>query len=752
MNRLVTCLIWLALFIAGLIGISLSAVLQTPTVILLGLAGVLASIGLLKTRDLEVENKGLYICALVALLFFVWRACTSPVLDLGLQDLLLILSAGLMYLVGGHAACGKPGVMLRQGLAWVVITLLLLHIGASITQIGGGEGYSLSRYFTSAQRSSSGRVTGMYSYYGSFANFTVISGLLCLSLGVWGRMRYLFRGLLFLLGVVSLALAVGAHSRSAAMSLVVALAVYGVLIFVSLAQQRNKVRKQIGSLLIVLSVIGVLLGGIGGYMVFKNRSDSTIGMEMVFDAGVRLPFWSMAVEQWSDYPVVGAGSRSYSYECFRYWNPNLGTESGNPEFVHNEYLQLLADYGLIGLLLILILMGWHLFIATKRIRCLSLKVGEDGLKRGSNAMALSIAGVSGMVAMAVHITFDFRTHLLANLLLLVCCSVWGLPLARQRSTGGQGNVTKWLIACPMLLMGLGATYLGGTQLGGGWPLVENRMAKEDGAWEPDKVPRDKWIPILEETVGRAPHFIRYQRLGALYQLEAEGLEGDLKDQVMVKAKSAYKLSIERHAHNPIPWINLAAIYSAESKFLEADATYVKAAELAKSREHWFRMHMQWGKLHREWADLLWRQGELDDAGEHFVVARALYLKSRELAKPRDDFWRSQYLVTIYGYIRFLDSCKRFEESLTLLKECESIAGVARPSRVYADHLLRQAEHLWYSRNPSLALRKYIDARSKLLYCKKWYPSSIDEGWGKSMNKVDATIKFLRKAGVQAESK
>ncbi len=750
---MVSCL---ALVLAGMLGITLSVPLQAPAVVLIGLAGVLAGLCILARKD-GSEGRGVLIVAFVSIAYFVLRACTSPVWDLAIEDLVLIFSAGILYLIAGYAVRGKEAARFRQGLAWVVVILLVLHLGAALMQLVGGEGYSLSRYVTSAIRSSSGRVTGMYGYYGSFANFAVIAGLLCLSLGVWGRMAYHHRGLMFLLGLVAMALAVWSRSRSATLSLIVALVVFGVMVFVSLTRQKESVQFWATRAFLLLSVCGVLAGLAAGVWVFKQRGG--VSMDMISDSGVRTQFWAMAGEQWVDYPLFGAGSRSYSYECFRYWSPNLPTEQANPEFVHNEYLQLLADYGLMGLMLIIILFAGHLFVGGKRVRQLSEDLGENGLKQGSNAMALAIAGVCGMVAMAVHICFDFRTHLLANLLLLVCCAVWVLPVAKS-TVGKSGSrevwgsrIGGWVLALMMIVLGMGAMGLGGQQLWGGLPLIKNKMAKEDGTWVSGSVDRSIWIPALEKAVDRAPHYVRYQKLGTLYRLESDDLIGEEQAQARNNAIKYYLLSLERHPAYPVASINLAAIYAEGGQYEKADEYYSRASERAKARERWFRMHSQWAKLHQQWAIDLWKNKEFKNAEEHFLRAKELYQASYDYGYfYMQKKWVVEYTQLLITYAGLLDEQQRYTEAELLLEEGRKQVNwynwqtETKLNVYYARHLLYWGRHVWNQRKPGEAYTMMKKAKQLMLQYRGVMNGEVDKPWQEQMNEIQQVIDFLDQTG------
>lgn len=763
----------------------MSMPLEAPAVILLGLAGVIVGIRGMKVGRLKVEkseslkraeSKGqttegrpqttdrasnysllaTHYLALCATLYFIGRAYFSPVQDLGMEDLMLILPAGLLYFLAGFGVSGKSGAKLRQGLAWVVIALLLCHLSSAVYQLQGEEGFSLSRYFTSAKRANGNIVTGMYGYRGSFANFTVISGLLCLSFGVWGRVPLWVRGLLFVLGVIALGLSVWALSRAAVLSLVVALAVFGVLLAVSLGGQRTKVRHWGRITLLVLGLAGLGIGVAGSIWVFQERSGNavTTGAEAAFDSSVRMPVWAMAAEQWVDHPVIGAGSRSFSYECFRYWSPNLSTGEANPQFAHNEYLQLLADYGLVGLLLILALLIGHLIIGSKQIHQLSEQVGEKGLKRGSNAMALAIAGMCGMTAMAVHIIFDFRTHLLANLLMFVCCAVWVLPVGKWVSRGvgksGSRELGKWVMSLALIVLGLSASYLGFYHLNGGFPLLKNRMAKEDGTWRPESVPRGLWIPVLEATVAKAPHYTRYQRLGTLYRLEAAEQLGEQKKQSIEKAITAYEASIERHPYNPIPLLNLATIYTATGEFEKADEYFEKSEQLGSARERWFRIHTKWADMHRVWAGSLWKANDKNGAELHYL--RSLKILKEGSVQSGDT--TTMYLMVIVEYVQMLDGEKQYEKSDALFETAEKnlplyVINSRKQNirREMGEHYLRKGKHLWYNRQPEEAYKALVKAERSFRIHQVVLKKQEDLQWKKGYDEVKEILKFFKTTGV-----
>ena len=773
MNFLIIFFACVSLLAAGLVGTTLSVPLQAPTLVMIGFAGLFAAIKLWRMRmDANLTRLGrhpyiwLQALALVAIFYFAIRAYWSPVHDLGIEDLMLILPAGLLYLVVGYNVGGKGGIKLRESIAWVVIFILLLHVGSCFLQLKGGGGYSLSIYFSGSSRATPTHINGMYGYYGSFANFAVIAGFLCLSLGVWGRYGHGLRILITLLGMLALGLALWSQSRSAALSSCAALVVFITLVYISLEQQGGIVKAWMRRVLVSLSVLVCALVVFGGLWVFGQRGVNSLGM--IFDSGVRVPLWAMAAEQWAHNIVLGAGSRSFSYECFTYWSDGLNSGELSPEFVRNEYLQLLTDYGLIGFMLIMTLLFSHLVLGLRQVCRLSEKVGENGLRCGSNAMALAIAGSCGMVAMAVHICFDYPTHLLPNLLLMICCAVWILPLPLLSHTDSgnelavklRGSSSCRFMAIMLSILGVVAIGLGGQELWAGLPLIKNKIAKETGAWKPEKVDHAVWIPALEESLARAPHWRRYERLGTLHYtgaMRAASLED--QERLMNLAIDSYLASLERNPHNLVAKLNLVYLYVEQKQWFKADGLYTEMSEFARARERRFRVHKKWGDMHLRWAsDLMGKQAS-NEVEIHFAEAKRLYNASYDYALYYDvDEWIMQYTRLLIGYANFLGHENRYDEAQTLYDEAKQ-QGMARNMQIhtklnfyYAKHLYAHGNYLWHQRMPEKAYDLMIKAKEALNKHQELMNGEAGEMWNRQMLEVQEMIHFFEETGISRESK
>ena len=158
------------------------------------------------------------------------------------------------------------------------------------------------------------------------------------------------------------------------------------------------------ALVITLFVGVVLLGGESGLSRFVgtvSTEDPTTG---------RTHFWSMTLNIIRDHPLMGAGLGAFSLAYTRY-----DTRNGffRVEQAHNDYLQVLADTGLVGAIC-----GLFFIVALFRMG-FQRRETDDLFRRG-----VAMGALAGCFAVLVHSFFDFTLHTTSNaLLFLVLASV-----------------------------------------------------------------------------------------------------------------------------------------------------------------------------------------------------------------------------------------------------------------------------------------------------------------------------------------
>jgi hypothetical protein len=130
---------------------------------------------------------------------------------------------------------------------------------------------------------------------------------------------------------------------------------------------------------------------------------------------MRLLVWAPAFRMWQEHQWWGVGPGHFDTR-FRAYRPE-GLQV-KPDRVHNDYLNTLVDWGVVGTALVAaawLLLGWSLF---KTWRTVGRTPELGGITR-SNRFALLLGGSVGLAAILVHSAIDFNFHIPANAILAV---------------------------------------------------------------------------------------------------------------------------------------------------------------------------------------------------------------------------------------------------------------------------------------------------------------------------------------------
>lgn len=159
-------------------------------------------------------------------------------------------------------------------------------------------------------------------------------------------------------------------------------------------------RVGLGLALLLAIVVGVILIGgessLSRFMDSVNASDPTTGRTQV---------WRVTMSVIKAHPVIGSGLGAYGV-AYTPFDPRNGVNRA--EQAHNDYLQVLADAGIIGAIL-----GLFFIIALFRMgfrRRHSIDVFRSGVATGA---------IAACFAVLVHSFFDFTLHTTSNALLFL---------------------------------------------------------------------------------------------------------------------------------------------------------------------------------------------------------------------------------------------------------------------------------------------------------------------------------------------
>ena len=147
-----------------------------------------------------------------------------------------------------------------------------------------------------------------------------------------------------------------------------------------------------------------------GYM---RRVQGEAGeQELAASAASRLELWQAAGKMWADHPWFGVGPAHFDYR-YREYRPEK--MQARPDRMHNDYLNLLADWGAVGG--VIVLSGLGLFIFWLKQTWPHVRREENAFGTGqSNRFAFFLGATCGLAALAAHSAMDFNLHIPANAL------------------------------------------------------------------------------------------------------------------------------------------------------------------------------------------------------------------------------------------------------------------------------------------------------------------------------------------------
>ncbi len=159
--------------------------------------------------------------------------------------------------------------------------------------------------------------------------------------------------------------------------------------------QRNLVLKAALSVLLVITAIGgaIFVGGDTSLTRISEKANSTDV------SSSRTEIWGTTLKIISNHMPFGAGVGAFP-QAYTPFDPSSGLE--RVEQAHNDYLQVLADAGIVGLILGILFLFWFFREGLRSTRV------TNGFRRG-----VAIGAFAGCFAILIHSLFDFVLHITA---------------------------------------------------------------------------------------------------------------------------------------------------------------------------------------------------------------------------------------------------------------------------------------------------------------------------------------------------
>ena len=549
--------------------------------------------------------------------YLVGRALLGGPEGLAVHDVALVLSA-----IGIYLSVSSAGREVRGFWIMLLAVVGMANVGLAFSQLGLGNSF----YFWQSGGADEGHAIGLFAHYNAFASFLNGTVFFFLSYTFFGR-NFAARWACALLSVGLIVCLVMSQSRGGWLSFVVGGSLWMVLLVLFLKQRRSKFLGIVSIAVVALGVGGIvssvwMVQRITEKRVEKYEEDTGRKVEAKVSDGGRVAFQQMGFEIFLDSPAVGGGARAFSYRALEKWDPDtLELWMGDPEFAHNEFIQLLSDYGLVGFALILILLFIHGIVGVINL------VSEDDRDSGLSIWQLGAAG--GLVAMLCQSYFSFIFHFPAC---VVLCAFQLAILASRSKSQPVFRFAELMIGIGGLAVAAALVILG-VNFSKGYVLSKTAIGQLTVAESADEV--FMGLETLEEAGDRSwdPKSFEIVARRAMSEANAalEEKDSDLAEKFNLRAKAAFERALELNPNFSAALAGLPRVEDALGNHVAAQEGHQKAMKLIWAREIKLRPY-----FHAARSSFLQALKSDDEATAMDLLreAKSRILKRRKILEPR----------------------------------------------------------------------------------------------------------------------
>jgi len=424
-----------------------------------------------------------------------------------------------------------------------------------------------------------GRGSGTFINPNHFAGFLGMLLPLCLASVLTGRISQPMRILLgysalMLLGGVAVSMSRGAWISTALMllSLVVILGL----------------RKQFRLKGIILTC--VVLGIISLFFVKSDFAQSRISRVSTPGApehvGSRTQLWSAAADVWKEEKLLGVGPAHFDH---RFPEHRPTTMQSRPMRVHNDYLNLLVDWGLIGLLLAGVWLGTLTFVIIRSWKY-SQRTSSDLSAKTSNRAAFVLGSTLGLGALGLHSFVDFNLHIPSNAMLATTLAALLTAFIRFATERYWVPLKMPQRLALTVVVGGASVLLLGQALG---------QAQEHGALTASQEAKSfpEQVTQLERAMGLEPNNPKTAAsLGEIHRRHAMESRFATKRSHLGKAVSWLRKAIRLNPHDAYSHARLGMALDQLNQSEEAEKMFTKAEQLDPNG-YMTVAYIAWHKMH-----------------------------------------------------------------------------------------------------------------------------------------------------------
>jgi O-antigen ligase len=397
-----------------------------------GLLSIAAILSLASFRSKRPPPDPLCIGATLLLgAWVLYRSWHSPIQYLALPDFFMMLACLMTYLLTAFYLTGMRERTVMIVVLWVIAAA---EVWVAVVQFLKDPKFMLF----GLMRPTTARPSGMYISPNNFAGLLVAVAILSVCLGIWSRWPGWVKFLAFYVAAFCLLGAAVSGSRGGYLDIVGGLfcVAIGAIYTVRAADPRKFLPVALGSLggLVALLAFAAFLMSHSQYLV--NRMQM-----MTQDKDVRIYNWEAAIDHIKVSPWIGTGAGTHLIYGRLFRRPQI---QADPVHAHCDYLELLAEYGILGGLCMALFLTAH---ARRGLRSFSEILRRRMIPSGfhhSNSFALQLGALCAVAGLAIHEFVDFDMHVPANA--MVFAFIFGIlanPGMERRPTFVDRRVTPW---------------------------------------------------------------------------------------------------------------------------------------------------------------------------------------------------------------------------------------------------------------------------------------------------------------------
>ena len=379
-------------------------VFSLPVYALLGVASLLTLFSIVRPPKIRPAT----LCLISSALFFGYilvRNRFSPVDYLARDDFAMVLGSLAIYLLTAlYFVKSKP----RMQLIGVLLLIALAQVLLGLIQFTHGRD---DMFFGFRRFPVGNRASGMYISPNHLAGYLEVVGIIGASLVFWSTWKPWAKILAGYISLLALAGILITGSRGGYVSTFVCILVFFVLgiVVIQIAYPERLMR-----VVLIGGIVVALIGGSLPFLVTSPLVKSRVAT-IVDQKNMRRFMWIAAWKQTGLAPAFGTGSGTYLYYGRKFRDASV---QNDPIRAHNDYLDLLAEYGFVGMAGFLFFLIAHLQNGLHTFFWLVRKRLQFSADWRSSSLALNIGCLCAVAAYIIHSFVDFNLHIPANSMLM----------------------------------------------------------------------------------------------------------------------------------------------------------------------------------------------------------------------------------------------------------------------------------------------------------------------------------------------